>query len=125
MPNQSLGIYEFPWNPDKYTVPKPEKFWGRVQTYSSVAFFSFGVTIVGKEIVLEWNWMSADQFAALDSIYRSDASVIWDPQDGDGLLYRAEILGFDGEYFEVVGTDFIYRKNVKLTLMITEEMTGS
>jgi len=120
---QSLGGYAFPWDPDRWTIPKAEKFWGKVQTYSSAAFFSFGISIVGKEVVLEWDWMSSAQFAALDALYQSDEPVVWNPPGASA--FEVNILGCDGEYFEVLGTDIEYRKNVKITLMIMREIAGS
>ncbi len=123
MANQFLNSYEFEWNPDRWTIPKPEKFSAHVLTYQSVGYFSFGLSIVGKEIILEWDWMTLDQWNELDMIYQSDAGCVWVP--GDGNFYNVEILNFDGAYFEVVALDIAYRRNVKLLLMILSVGSGS
>ncbi len=116
MSNQILGSYEFDWNPDRWMIPKAEKFSGQVLTYEGAAFFSFGVSIIGKEIVLEWDWMGLSQWNQLDAMYQSDEGYLWTP--GDGHTYNVEIPHLDGAYFEVVDLNFPYRKAVKLTLMI-------
>ncbi len=116
MSNQILAAYEFDWNPDRWTIPKAEKFYGKVLTYESVGYFSFGVSIIGKEIVLEWDWMGLVQWNQLDILFQSDVGYIWTP--GDGHSYNVEILHLDGAYFEVVDLNAPYRKGVRLTLMI-------
>lgn len=116
MSNMELGTYEFDWNPDRWTIPKEEKFYGKVLTYSSVGYFSFGLSIIGKEILLEWDWMSVDQFNELNQLYISDIGYIWGPKDG--FLYNVEILSFDGAYFETTALDAPWRRNVKMVLMI-------
>ncbi len=116
MSNQTLGSYQFEWNPEKWTIPRKEKYYGKVLTYESVGFFSFGMSIVGKEIVLEWDWMSLEQWNELDTLFQADAGCVWLP--GDGNTYNVEMLHLDGAYFEVVDLDLAYRRNVKLTLMI-------
>jgi hypothetical protein len=75
-----LGTYTFGWNPDQFTLPYAEKSAGRVQTYSSVAFFSWGVSLPGKEISIEWDWMSVDQYERLRTLFEADAAVVWDPE---------------------------------------------
>jgi hypothetical protein len=116
MSNMELGTYVFDWNPDRWTIPKEEKFCGRVLTYSSVGFFSFGVSIIGKEILLEWDWMPVAQFNTLNVLFISDLGYPWDPKDG--YIYDVEILSFNGAYFETTALDTPYRKNVKMVLMI-------
>jgi hypothetical protein len=113
-----LGSYEFEWFPDRWTMPKTDKFTSHVRTWSSVAFFSFGNTVIGKEILLEWDWMSEEMFAALDAVVQSDEQVIWVPGDGDA--YNVEIIspGLEGTYFETTAYNFAYRQNVKLHLLI-------
>ncbi len=116
----SLGNYAFEWPPDRWTIPKAEKYSGRVRTYGSAAFFSFGTWIVGKEILLEWDFMPDDQFETLNGLYLDDEPKLWDPGTGEG--YLVEIVSFDGAYGEVVGYDKPYRFNVKMVLMIMAEV---
>ena len=75
-----LGEYTFDWNPDTFTLPQPEKSTGKVKTYSSVAFFSWGVSLLGKEISLEWDWMGVDQYERLRNLFEANAPVVWDPE---------------------------------------------
>ena len=122
MANMELDSYTFPWNPDRWTIPKEEKFYGKVLTYTSAAFFSFGISIIGKEILLEWDWMSIDQFGALNAIFLSNEGCVWDPKDG--YIYDVEILSFDGAYFDTTALDAPWRKNVKMVLMILSKGGG-
>jgi hypothetical protein len=119
----SLGSYTFDWPPDKWSIPKSEKYSGRVLTYDSAAFFSFGTSIVGKEILLEWDFMPVEQFESLNSLYLDDEPKTWVP--GTGAAYTVEIVSFEGAYGDVVGYDKPYRFNVKMLLMITGEITLS
>jgi hypothetical protein len=116
----SLNGYDFPWAPDRWTIPKADKFTGRTLTWSSAGFFSFGSSIIGKEIVLEWDWMSREQFDALDAIVQADTQVAW-VTGYYGDAFNVEILGLDGEYFEVTAYEFPWRRNVKLTMMIMSQ----
>lgn len=75
-----LGGYTFDWTPDVFTLPQAEKSTGKVKTYSSVAFFSWGVSLLGKEISLEWDWMEVDQYERLRSLFEANAPVVWDPE---------------------------------------------
>ena len=118
MDNMTLGGYLFDWNPDQFGILKEEKYTGVVLTYGSIGYFSFGTSIVGKQILLEWNWMKQSQFDTLNGLYLSDESKIWIP--GDGYIYTVEILKLDGMYFEVSGLDAPYRKEVKMLLLIIE-----
>ena len=121
--SMTLGEYTFAWEPDRWTIPKKEKYSGRTLTYRSAAFFSFGVEIVGKEIPLEWNWMFKAQFDSLYALYISDAQLVWVP--GDGYAYTVEIVDFVGEYFEVSGHVGPWRQNVKMLLMIMDRTVES
>ncbi|MCJ7760978.1 hypothetical protein MUP59_07565 [Candidatus Bathyarchaeota archaeon] len=61
MANMSLNAYTFTWNPDRWTIPELDLSYAVVQTYESVAYFEWGLSIVGKEIILEWDWMKLAQ----------------------------------------------------------------
>lgn len=75
-----LGAYTFDWNPDVFTLPQAEKSHGKVKTYSSIAFFSWGLSLAGKEISMEWDWMSVDQYERLRTLFEANAAVVWDPE---------------------------------------------
>ena len=88
-----LGGYTFDWNPDTFTLPQPEKSTGKVKTYSSVAFFSWGVSLLGKEISLEWDWMGVDQYERLRSLFEANAPVVWDPEGKVRIFHGAVTNG--------------------------------
>lgn len=79
-----LGTYTFRWVPDKFTIPKADKINSFVITYSNVAYFTWGMSIIGKVITLEWKWMSAEQFLRLQDIADDDEQKVWYPE----LPYR-------------------------------------
>lgn len=122
MANMSLGSYTFEANPSDATLIKPERSGSAVETYSSVAFFSWGVSIVGKIVELQWDYMPSLMFDELDDLYRADAAVVFDPQDGSSRVYNVEILDLSGKYFQnlEIGAAII-RKDVKLTLLVLGE----
>ena len=123
MANMSLGGYTFECNPSDPTLVKPEKSASWEETYSSVAFFSWGVGINGKVLALMWEYMPSLMFDELDTLYRADAAVVFDPQDDEGKTYNVEILELDGKYFQSLKVDAeVLRKDVKLTLLILSEV---
>jgi hypothetical protein len=187
-----LSTYTFDWDPDKYGIPEEKRIAVAAPTYSSIAFFSWGSRIIGQRVLLEWDWMSADQYLRLKEIEAGDAEIEWDTEAADRLFYRAganipfvtgkvitgtlsgatatisavdtnlcnltltgiigvfqanetfsdnsvpakagiitslevipvyntEVMFLDGEYFEVAGADLVWRRNVKLELLIISE----
>ena len=88
-----LGAYTFDWNPDVFTLPQAEKSLGKVKTYSSIAFFSWGLSLAGKEISIEWDWMGVDQYERLRSLFEANASVVWDPEAKVRLFHGAVTNG--------------------------------
>jgi len=84
-----LGAYTFDWNPDVFTLPQAEKSLGKVKTYSSIAFFSWGLSLLGKEISIEWDWMGVDQYERLRSLFEANTSVVWDPEAKVRLFHGA------------------------------------
>ena len=75
-----LGTYTFETDPDQFDIPRAQKYSSLVKTYSSVAYFSWGLSIIGLEVLLEWELMTCDQFNRLDTLFQADAQVEWDPQ---------------------------------------------
>lgn len=75
-----LGSYTFEWMPDKWTLPKAGRLMDVVKTFTSVVAYSWGVTILGKKITLEWDWMSKTMFEELRKLEESDAELVWDPE---------------------------------------------
>jgi hypothetical protein len=88
-------------------------------TYSSNVIFFYGEKIVGKQIDLEWEWMSQAQFDALDVLYQADLPVVWDLQEPtDPRTFLVEIEKLDGELFDVALWDQPHRKDVKMSLLV-------
>lgn len=121
--NMTLDGYRFPWNPEKCTVPRPEKAVAVVTTYTSAAVFSWGMILPGKEIELTWEWMELDQWNALDTIYQDDSSVVWYPDDG--FAYIVEILSLVGEYVVGAEIEAPRRENIVLRLVIISRAAGT
>lgn len=121
----TIGTHTLTRNPQKMTVIRADKACAKQMTYTSAAFFSWGTSIIGKEITLEWPYMTGDEFDALDTIFKADAAVVFDPNDGIGKTYNVEMSSFDGDYF--FGgrgvTSAAKRTNVKMTLIIMSEAT--
>jgi len=114
-----LGSLTLAWNPDKWTIPDPAQAISEQDTYSSNVIFFYGEKIVGKQIDLEWEWMSQAQFDALDALYQADLPVVWDLEEVlDPRTFAVEILSLDGELFDVALWDQPYRANVKVSLLI-------
>jgi hypothetical protein len=116
MDKMILGSYTFEWNPTNYTIPKLNKSWGKVDTYSSSATFSWGTFIVGQEVEIEWKWMKEAQFDELQTLLEADAEVTWTPQTG--TTYQVEIMDLEGKLFLSSLTDAPYRLAVRLLLVI-------
>lgn len=75
-----LGTYTFEFEPDQFTDPKPDKFSSDVLTYSSGEFFSWGLSVIGKKILIEFETMTCDMYNRLKTLEQADAEVEWDPQ---------------------------------------------
>lgn len=120
----TLGSYSFLWNPDKFTLPQVKKYDALVLTYSSAEYFSWGLSIIGKEIVLEWGWMLNAQYQTIYALWALDADQSWEP--GNGTTYTVAIRSLDSTLSEVTGYEAIpsRRENVKLTLAILAIVGG-
>jgi hypothetical protein len=103
------------------TVLRADRITATAQTYTSVAFYSWGARLIGKTITLSWNAMTATQFTALDAIFQADAAVVWNPIDivGGSTTYNVEIVTFNGEYLAGV-TEL--RINCTMELLILSEV---
>ena len=114
-----IGTRTLTLDPQRMTMVRIDKSCAHKQTYTSVAFFSWGTYIIGKEILLEWPAMFADEFEALDAIFAADVPFTFTPSDGSTHTYSVNMTSFDGEYFRgrTLATPTT-RKNVKMTLLI-------
>jgi len=115
-----LGSYAFEWLPDRWTIPDAERVIGEVKTYNSSVVFDFGVSLSGKQIVMEWDWMPAAQFDAMDLIFQADEPISWVLEKGVVGSILVDLISLTGDLFEVIGYDeaFPYREKVKATLLI-------
>lgn len=125
MANMSLGGYTFIQNPIRMTIITPDLFESHVLTYSSYGYFSWGNSIIGKDITIGWDYIPSDMFDTLNTKYQADEVVIFDPQDGEGKTYNSRITKLEGEYWIFLQSNSSnrnYRKNVTLNLLILEEI---
>jgi len=122
MGKMRLGPYDIEWNPTQFTVPKKDKRFSIVQTYTTAAYFSWGVSSVGKEIMVEWEMMKEQDFDNLQELLENDQAYLWTPVSGEGTAYDVEVCQLDGSYIDKSTAYAPYRTNVKLMLMLTEEV---
>lgn len=113
-----LGTYEFYWEPTKATKPDYCREIAYVTTFTSVAFYDFGLRIIGQEILLEWDWMPISQYEALRAMFLSGENQSWYP--GDGSAYTVKIIDLQPNFFKDLAfdTDFDYLEKVKLCMVI-------
>lgn len=122
LPKMRLGPYDFEWNPTQYDIPKEDKTYSVVQTYESVAFFSWGTSIIGKEIELEWDRMKEEQFDQLQTLLEADQETVWTPISGEVTAYNVELCQLNGKFMEFSLHDAPYRDDVKLLMVIMSEV---
>lgn len=120
MDKMTLGGYEFWRNPNKFTVPKKDRYTSFVKTYGGAVFFSWGTFIEGVEITLEWEYMTETMFDQLQTLLEADAEIVWNPQTGD--TYNVEIRSLEGKYLTTSLLDAEWREDVRLILAITSEV---
>lgn len=124
MSNMALGGYTFASNPAEIDdIMMPLKRSASQETYTSVAFFSWGTSIVGKTIVLSWDYITCSMFDSLNTLYQADLPVVFDPQDGSSKTYNVEIVDLNGKYHLGLASSADWeRKDVKLQLLIMSEV---
>jgi hypothetical protein len=122
MAKMVLGSYTFEDNPTAVSdLMTPERKSAAVETYSSLAFFSWGASIVGKELELRWTQTSTAQYESMQALLEADAAVVLNPQDGEGKTYNVEVTALHGEYWLYLSGD--YRQNVTLSLLVLSEVS--
>lgn len=97
-----LGSYTFEWDPDDLTIPKKGKYCSYVLTYSSVAFFTFGLSIIGKIIDIPWDECPADQFERIQAIFEEDTTQTWYPELDDIIHYGSPFVNLPFEAGAVI-----------------------
>lgn len=88
-----LGPYTFDWTPELFTIPKYDKFYSAVRTYSSMHYFSWGIDVVGKPVFLNWDWMKEIDFLNLQKLLEDDEQKTWDLEAEDRLYHGTVVNG--------------------------------
>lgn len=122
--------YDFTLLPGKMTMIRAKKTVAVKKTYTSVAYFSWGTSIVGEIITLSWNAMPAAMWKVLDAFYAADKALIWDPTltaVPATTLYNVEMADLEGDYLlggydETLATS--WRGDVVMTLLILSAVTA-
>jgi hypothetical protein len=124
MANMILDSYTFAKQPSEMTMIEKDKFASSLLTYTSVAYFSWGTTLVGKIITLRWGGMTTTQFDTLQSKYEADAEVVWEPNQGDSAdrSFNVEISRLVGGYHMSLLDSADYRIDVEMDLVIMSEV---
>lgn len=123
MANISIDALTLANNPTTMTMIRADNLSAEKLTLSSVGYFNFGSTLVGKKIRLVWPFMQTSEFTSLDTKYVADNLVVFDPQDGTARAFNVRILNFDGEYFhDLTDVAGAHRRNVRMTLLIISQV---
>ena len=129
-----LGEYTFQWPPTStFEIIQPRKPISVIETYSGIAYFKWQLgeknALAGQRIVLEWEFMPAEQYRNLLRMYCQDDVYSFYPNGDDwetgyDEFYEGDcwpevsIVGLTGTYFLDVADNNTYRKNVKLELLV-------
>jgi hypothetical protein len=119
--NISIGGYTLINNPNEMDIVRPDKYSSSVQTFTSMVFYDWGVSIVGKQISLSWTYMLASEFDALDAIFQGPGPLIFNPTLDAGKTYNVQMTALDGTLSHTIAGG--YRTNVKMVLLIMSEAT--
>jgi hypothetical protein len=119
MSKMVLGAYTFAHNPSDMGLITPERRTAAVETYTSLAFFSWGADLVGKGLALYWPRMTVAQYDELQTLLAADATLVFTPQDGSAKSFNVELLRLDGRFHILLSEG--YRKEVTLDLLILSE----
>jgi len=120
MSRMVLGGYTMPDNPSSVSdLMTPKRHTAVVKTYSSIAFFSWGASMLGKQITLRWLGMTTDQYEYHQAQLENDTYMTFDPKDGSLQTYTVEMVDLRGEMH--METDGDYRVNVEMDLVFLSE----
>lgn len=122
MSNMVFDTYTLVRQPNYMTILHEDRDISYVKTHSSVHTFSWGLSMIGKEVEIRWNYMPTTQYAELLSIYQDDDYFTFDPQDGEGYTYTVEMLEFHGEYLvHLTNTSNHMRQNILMLLLVLSQ----
>jgi hypothetical protein len=117
-----LGVLTFLWKPTTMNVILPKRSNAVLETYTTVAFFTWGTFITGKTLQLQWDMMETGQFDDIVDLVEDDVEMEFDP--GEGVTYQVQITDFDGAYFkDLSAAGKSFRKDVRLSLVIISQNT--
>ena len=120
MANMKLGAYTFVHNPSEISeLLTPELSSSTVKTYTSIAHFSWGSRLVGKPVVLRWEYMTTGQYTSLQGLLVADNNVAFDPTDGSNKTYLVKITSLRGTMHVMPATG--HRKDVELAVVLLDE----
>lgn len=112
-----LGGYTFTNNPHRMSsTMDPEVISSSLKTWDSVVYFSWPVTIAGKKITLVWDYMTVEQYLALQALWIADTSIVYNPDNGS--TYNVIIMALKGVYFLNTANSNAFRKDCSLELLI-------
>ncbi len=121
MSRMTLGGYTFPIDPKEPETLNKVKKASYQETLTSVAYFSYGASIEGKLVPLEWEYMPKAMFEQLDAFNVADNSLVWNPQTGN--TYNVKIFSLTGKYFgQIDDADSYGRQSIKMELLILSEV---
>jgi|GEM_PF-3041262 len=120
---QTFGNYKFYWDPNEMTMPYSEKIVAEQITFGGSQLFEWAATIVGKEVVLKWDFMPLGMYNNLRRKYlRTGQTYTWNPQLANGETFSVVIKNLEGTYFKHLNEDNTYRKDVTMVLSIRSKV---
>lgn len=122
MANIVIDSYTLIKNPIEMTLLEKDKFASSILTYTSVAYFSWGTTLIGKVLSLRWGALTIAEYNILQVKYEADTEIVFDPQQGDSKTYNVEMSRFTGGYHMSLLDSADFRKDVEMDLLIISEV---
>lgn len=126
----TLGSYTFERNPSIYSQPQlvaPVRRVAAVETYDSIAVFSWGASVTGSTINLDWAYLPDSQYQSLLALLVAGTAVVFDPMDGSDKTYNVEVMKCTGKYhYRLLGTgaEDVWRSQIKVELLILGEVVA-
>lgn len=119
MPVMTLGGQSFATDPKIQGSPDvPVRISASVETLTSVAFFSWGTTRIGKTFPILWDFLNETDFQKLVTLLNADAAVTF--YTGVESI-TVQMLNVESSYIEDVYKSVTVaggRKDVKVPLLI-------
>jgi len=120
MAKMVIGSYTMEDNPSEVSdLMTPVRHTAAVKTYTSIAFFSWGSSMKGKEITLRWLGMTTEQYDIHEAQLVNDVSLAFNPQDGSSQTFTVEMRRLSGGMH--MTTDGTHRVNVEMDLLFISE----